>query len=212
MSEADKIIESLKKSGRKVEEFYTGNKGSDKNVGSIEKISQTSDKNVANIEDDIKTLIEENPSYKKEQAIEHILAELEQKDKRIKELEEERQLVGIPVRNKRDGNIGIVLHQWENGSIAVLERINPRIINTHDSWNTLEIITDEVKQVQTNSDSISKQKIKNEFEKIQLLYEKNLKEVDLKELQKIDKKIFEGIRLEAQRDFARELLQESEDK
>lgn len=36
MSEADKIIESLKKSGKKVEEFYTGNKGSDKNVGSIE--------------------------------------------------------------------------------------------------------------------------------------------------------------------------------
>ena len=76
MSEADKIIESLKKSGKKVEEFYISNK--------------TSDKNVANIEDDIKTLIEENPSYKKEQAIEHILAELEQKDKRIKELEEER--------------------------------------------------------------------------------------------------------------------------
>ena len=42
MSEADKIIESLKNSGRKVEEFYTGNK--------------TSDKNVANIEDDIEIL------------------------------------------------------------------------------------------------------------------------------------------------------------
>ena len=90
-------------------------------------------------------------------AIQNILAEREQKDKRIKELEEERQLVGIPVRNKRDGKIGIVLHQWENGSIAVLERINPRIINTHDSWNTLEIITDEVKQVQTQDDTISKQ-------------------------------------------------------
>ena len=180
--------------------------------------NKTSDKNVANIEE----LIQEYKTYNDLDgiqdlsiyinALENILAEREQKDKRIKELEEERQLVGIPVRNKRDGNIGIVLHQWENGSIAVLERINPRIINTHDSWNTLEIITDEVKQVQTNSDSISKQKIKNEFEKIQLLYEKNLKEVDLKELQKIDKKIFEGIRLEAQRDFARELLQESEDK
>lgn len=36
MSEADKIIESLKNSGRKVEEFYTGNKTSDKNVGNIE--------------------------------------------------------------------------------------------------------------------------------------------------------------------------------
>lgn len=62
------------------------------------------------------------------------------------ELKEERQIVGIPVRNKRDRRIGIVLHQWENGSVAVLESINPRVINTHDSWNTLEIVTDEVKQ------------------------------------------------------------------
>ena len=38
MSEADKIIESLKNSGRKVEEFYTGNKTSDKNVANIEEL------------------------------------------------------------------------------------------------------------------------------------------------------------------------------
>ena len=36
MSEADKIIGSLKNSGKKVEEFYVSNKTSDKNVGSIE--------------------------------------------------------------------------------------------------------------------------------------------------------------------------------
>lgn len=83
--------------------------------------------------------------------------QINEKDKRIQELEEERQLVGMPVKNKRDGTIGIVLHQWENGSVAVLERINPRVINTHDSWNTLEIITDEVKQSQTESGSIPKQ-------------------------------------------------------
>lgn len=59
---------------------------------------------------------------------------------------------------------------------------------------------------------IPKQKIKDKFEKIQLLYENNLKKIDLKEVEKIDRKIFEGIRLEAQRDLARELLQESEDK
>lgn len=63
--------------------------------------------------------------------------------------EEEKQIVGMPVRNKRDGKIGIVLHQWENGSIAVLENISPRVINTHDSFDTLEIITDEVKHVKT---------------------------------------------------------------
>ena len=79
---------------------------------------------------------------------------------KVKELEEERQLVGIPVRNKRNGTIGIVLHQWKSGSIAVLENINPRVINTHDSWSTLEIITDEIKQTKTKDDSISKTKNK----------------------------------------------------
>lgn len=71
---------------------------------------------------------------------------IEKLQKENEELKEERQIVGIPVRNKRDRRIGIVLHQWESGSVAVLESINPRVINTHDSWNTLEIVTDEVKQ------------------------------------------------------------------
>ena len=84
MSEADKIIESLKKSGKKVEEFYMSNKTSD---------------NVANIEDDVKILnnfceyedavvLTDYALTLVQEAIEHILAELEQKDKRIKELEE----------------------------------------------------------------------------------------------------------------------------
>lgn len=71
------------------------------------------------------------------------LAEKLQKEN--EKFKKERQIVGIPVRNKRDGRIGIVLHQWESGSVAVLESIKPRVINTHDSWNTLEIVTDEVK-------------------------------------------------------------------
>lgn len=58
---------------------------------------------------------------------------------------------------------------------------------------------------------ISKQKIKDKFEKIQLLYEKNLKEVNFREVEKIDGKIFEGISLEAQIILAKELLQESEE-
>ena len=44
---------------------------------------------MSNIEDDIKILTEENSSYKKEQAIQNILAEREQDKARIKELEEE---------------------------------------------------------------------------------------------------------------------------
>lgn len=101
MSEADMIIENLKKSGRKVEEFYMGNKGSDKNV--------------ANIEDDIKLVKRylENSAYKETdsdffknggwemvdleipKAMANILAEREQKDKRIQELEEENRIFAL---------------------------------------------------------------------------------------------------------------------
>lgn len=92
MSEADMIIESLKNSGKKVEEFYMSNK--------------TSDINVANIQDDVKIVKEfidyaqgiiedmeyERPVdvtvYQKElTSMTNILAEREQKDKRIQELE-----------------------------------------------------------------------------------------------------------------------------
>ena len=105
------------------------------------------------------------------QAIKNILSEREQDKARIKELEEERQLVGMPVRNKRSGKIGIVLHQWESRSIAVLENISPRVINTHDSWDTLEKITDEIKQTKTESDSIPKQKLKDKIDEINKKYE-----------------------------------------
>ena len=109
-------------------------------------------------------------------ALRTLLAEREQKDKRIKELEEERQIVGMPVRNKRDGKIGIVLHQWENGSIAVLENISPRVINTHDSFDTLEIITDEVKHVKTKDDSIPVQKVKDKIEENKRLIDETYSE------------------------------------
>ena len=92
-------------------------------------------------------------------AIEHLI-------KAYKELEEERQIVGMPVRNKRDGRIGIVLHQWKSGSVAVLESINPRVINTHDSWNTLEIVTDEVEQTQTKCETIPVSLVEEKIEEI----------------------------------------------
>lgn len=98
--------------------------------------------------------------------IEKYKEHIEKLQKENEELKEERQIVGIPVKNKRDGRIGIVLHQWESGSVAVLESINPRVINTHDSWNTLEIVTDEVKQTQTKCETIPIQKIKDKIEEI----------------------------------------------
>ena len=107
----------------------------DENVSAI--LDLTDLKSLRNLIKEYKNLKEIEESHRKENG------ELRE---RVKELEEERQIVGMPVRNKRDGRIGIVLHQWKSGSVAVLESINPRVINTHDSWNTLEIVTDEVKQ------------------------------------------------------------------
>jgi 3-methyladenine DNA glycosylase AlkD len=105
-------------------------------------------------------------------AIETVLADRENLKNRNKELEEERQLVGMPVRNKRDGKLGIVLHQWESGSVAVLENISPRVINTHDNWDTLEIVTDEVKQIKTKQDYIPKSVIKEKIEELNNRIEK----------------------------------------
>lgn len=81
MSEADKIIKSLRDSGKKVEEFYMSNKTSDKNVANIEELIQ--EYKTYNDLDGIQDLsIYIN-------ALENILAEREQQDKRIKELEEQ---------------------------------------------------------------------------------------------------------------------------
>lgn len=126
---------------------------------------------------------------------------------RVKELEEERQIVGMPVRNKRDGRIGIVLHQWKSGSVAVLESINPRVINTHDSWNTLEIVTDEVKQTQTKCETIPVSLVEEKIEEIQKEYEETLKTANFKEIEKMNKINFRGITLEGQRSILRELLE-----
>lgn len=102
-----------------------------------------------------------------------LIAKLQKENEGLKE---ERQIVGIPVRNKRDGRIGIVLHQWESGSVAVLESINPRAINTHDSWNTLEIVTDEVKQTQTKCETIPVSLVKDKIEELKEQY--NVRELD----------------------------------
>lgn len=51
--------------------------------------------------------------------------------------------IGNRVRNTRSGVIGIVIRIFKGGSIAVLEKIAPCVINTHDNENTLELIEDE---------------------------------------------------------------------
>lgn len=79
MSEADMIIKNLKNSGKKVEEFCMNNKTSDKNVVTEEDLEVLNE-----------VLLHNRETEQVRIAIEHILAEREQKDKRIQELEEER--------------------------------------------------------------------------------------------------------------------------
>ena len=150
------------------------------NVGSIEEDIEILNSIVKVNKDFLSDIENQTINQKEIKALEHLLSDYTRQKQineehqkingelreKVKELEEERQLVGIPVRNKRNGTIGIVLHQWKSGSIAVLENINPRVINTHDSWSTLEIITDEIKQTKTKDDSIAKQKIKDKIDEI----------------------------------------------
>lgn len=145
-----------------------------------------------------------------QQAIEHILSDYKRVLKENEELKEKRQIVGIPVKNKRDGRIGIVLHQWESGSVAVLESINPRVINTHDSWNTLEIVTDEVKQTQTKCETIPVQIIEDFIKKYQKLsdefYEKFL------ETNRTNKDLHDaGLACDAKVDVLKKILKEGKE-
>ena len=138
------------------------------------------------MEDDISYILGEIENYNRDNAylldIEELFGAIENLIKEYKELEEERQIVGMPVRNKRDGRIGIVLHQWKSGSVAVLESINPRVINTHDSWNTLEIVTDEVKQTQTKCETIPVSLVEEKIDEVNkedenLMYKNNIIQV-----------------------------------
>ena len=128
----------------------------------------------------VENLIKEFKTYNDLDGIDNLkpyIEAIENMLNRNKELEEERQIVGMPVRNKRDGRIGTVLHQWKSGSVAVLESINPRVINTHDSWNTLEIVTDEVKQTQTKCETIPVSLVEEKIEEINKLITEAQKEL-----------------------------------
>lgn len=50
---------------------------------------------------------------------------------------------GKLVRNTRSGVIGVVLREHITGQVQVLESIQPYIINTHDNWDTLELVEEE---------------------------------------------------------------------
>lgn len=56
----------------------------------------------------------------------------------IRELKEEREIVGIKVRNVKSGKLGVILKKWANGQISVLESIEPYTIRVYDNFDELE--------------------------------------------------------------------------
>ena len=59
--------------------------------------------------------------------------------------------LGYRVKNIRSGKIGIVINIFDNGGIAVLEKVSPLVINTHDSISTLKIIDEGLNNIFTKS-------------------------------------------------------------
>lgn len=152
-------------------------------------------------------VVENQQYYIIKKAIEHYKEYIEKLQKENEELK----IAGIPVRNKRNGKIGIVLRQWKSGSIAVLESINPRVINTHDSWNTLEIVTDEVKQTQTKCETIPVSFVKGKIEELNIaILECEYLDDDDEEYKKAVEK--DKFILKKQRDILEELIEEREEK
>lgn len=145
MSEADKIIESLKNSGRKVEEFYTGNKTSDKNVGSIE--------------EDIRILQEKDcmwhyPETRIEEAIENIIADYT----RQKEMNEEHQRINGELREK--------VKELEKES-KILEFQNKQIENYAEELKKYnKTVSDRIVEYKKNS--IPKQVVKDKIEELMI--------------------------------------------
>lgn len=51
-------------------------------------------------------------------------------------------LTGTCAINKNDNTFGIILRIFKSGNIQVLEKIKPKVINTHSSFKTLKILSD----------------------------------------------------------------------
>lgn len=141
--------------------------------------NKTSDKNVANIEEDIKYVkemleiarvffkaVKTETDYKDVDdvafcnAVEHILAELEQKNKRIKELEEENRIFAL-----EGSKVGLDLYIKENYIpmqvvIDKMEELNKEI----KSGDEIDAIF-KIKQQQVLQELLEGEKNRNEYRK-----------------------------------------------
>lgn len=80
---------------------------------------------------DMREQIEEVPQY-------HLVQNHESK---IELSESNFANTGTYVVNKRSGKKGVVLREWkETGQVQVLESVEPFVVCTHGSWQTLEVI------------------------------------------------------------------------
>ncbi len=211
MEETVKNIEKMIKSYKEADKCGLSNNDFKNEIKALEHILQ-----------DYKRVLKENELLRKDreswkkycEEIEEERIEMSNKNcklefevEKLQKENEELKIAGIPVRNKRNGKIGMVLRQWKSGSIAVLESINPRVINTHDSWNTLEIVTDEVKQTQTKCETIPVSFVKGKIEELNIaILECEYLDDDDEEYKKAVEK--DKFILKKQRDILEELIEE----
>ncbi|ENZ01667.1 hypothetical protein HMPREF1092_00901 [Clostridium thermobutyricum] len=58
----------------------------------------------------------------------------------MERFEIERFNIGDKVSNINNCKVGIIVRIYKNGSIAVLEKVAPTVISTHDSNKTLSLV------------------------------------------------------------------------
>lgn len=147
MSEADKIIENLRKSGRKVEEFYTGNKTSDKNVVT---------------EDDVKILEEFAEICKaglacydqtrEGESLERILSEREQMLKAINTVEKEKGDWIKAYQEEKDSQFDLLKRiqelEKENADLKKYNKtVSDRIVEYKKNSIPKQVVIDKIEEV-----------------------------------------------------------------
>lgn len=124
---------------------------------------------MSNIEDDVKILTEENSSYKKEQAINNILAEREQDKKKLREYWNNNLELAGKIKELEKYTIHLTDEQYrkviENAQKDIAEQKDKRIQELEaDLYSANEIIAD-------LTDSIPKQKVIDALNRHKFAYE-----------------------------------------
>ena len=191
MSEADKIIKSLRDSGKKVEEFYMSNKTSDKNVANIEDDVDEL-KSIMNLRTDSGFAYSQKNTLSLQKAIKNVLADYT----RQKEMNEEHQKINGELREK----------------VKELEEKNKHLSNTSDyetislectnleeqleiANNRIQELEEEnyVRKIQIYEKSIAKEKVIEAFEDIEDYFDRlNGPDEDMDYIRQVKQELLEG--------------------